>query len=300
MAASTQCCTLELPDGFRAADILKFHQRDAQQFAERVASDTLHKGLVWAGKAACLSVRFKESRAEVEIAIDETLMPADKEALSNQVRRLLGLTQAVEVFEERFRQHPQLGRLIARQAGLRVPLAATPFEALTWVVAGQQISVSAALSLRRKLIKAAGVVHSGGLACYPDAARLALLDESDLRAAGFSATKAQTLITISRQVVSGELPLDDWFENPPIDELRQRLLAIRGIGPWTVNYTLLRGYGWLDGSLHGDVAVRRALQMLPGNPEKMGEAAAKAWLEEFSPWRALVGAHLWASLSLSA
>lgn len=300
MMTSTQTCTLDLPTGFRVADILKFHQRDAQAFSERVEAKSLNKGLVWAGKAACLTVDFEPEAVKVKISLDGTSTASSAENLSRHVHRILGLNQAVDAFEARYGQHPQLGPLIARQAGLRVPLAATPFEALTWAITGQQISVGAAVSMRRKLIKAAGLVHSGGLACYPDAARLAALSEADLRSAGFSAAKAQTLIAVSAQVLSGALPLDDWLDNPPVDELCERLLGIRGIGPWTVNYTLLRGFGWLDGSLHGDAAIRRALQRLPGNPEKISEAAAKTWLEAFSPWRALVGAHLWASLSLSA
>ena len=121
-----------------------------------------------------------------------------------------------------------------------------------------------------------------------------------LRAAGFSATKAQTLITVSAKVLSGELPLDAWQENMPIDTLRERLLDIRGIGPWTVNYTLLRGFGWLDGSLHGDVAVRHGMQILLDSPDKISEKAAQQWLAEFSPWRALLAAHLWAMKSLAA
>ncbi len=59
--------------------------------------------------------------------------------------------------------------------------------------------------------------------------------------------------------------------------------------------TLLRGLGWLDGSLHGDVAVRGALQALLDVPERIDEKRARTWLEPFSPWRALVAAHLWAS-----
>ena len=86
----------------------------------------------------------------------------------------------------------------------------------------------------------------------------------------------------------------------PIDTLRERLLDIRGIGPWTVNYTLLRGFGWLDGSLHGDVAVRHGMQILLDSPDKISEKAAQQWLAEFSPWRALLAAHLWAMKSLVA
>jgi DNA-3-methyladenine glycosylase II len=96
------------------------------------------------------------------------------------------------------------------------------------------------------------------------------------------------------------LPLDTWADTCPADEIRARLLAVRGIGPWTVNYTLLRGFGWPDGSLHGDVAVRRGLQLLLGRDDKINAAEAEDWLAEFSPWRALVAAHLWALKSAAA
>jgi len=293
-------CRIALPPGFRAEDILEFHRRDPQAFAERVAPGRLQKGLLVNGEAACLSLGFHPEHVDAELAIDSRSTAANEKALTLLVCRMLGLTQRIEVFEQEYRQHPQLGPLVARQSGLRVPLAATPFEALTWAITGQQISVGAAVSMRRKLIKAAGQIHSSGLACYPDAAQLAQLTEADLRAAGFSANKAQTLITVSTRVLSGELPLDAWQENLPVDTLRERLLDIRGIGPWTVNYTLLRGFGWLDGSLHGDVAVRRGMQILLDRPDKISEKAAQQWLAEFSPWRALLAAHLWALKSLAA
>ena len=220
-------CRIALPAGFRAEDILEFHRRDPQAVAERVAPGRLQKGLVVDGKAACLSLGFHPAHVDAELAIDSRSTAANEAALTRLVCRMLGLTQRIEIFEQDYRQHPQLGPLIARQSGLRVPLAATPFEALTWAITGQQISVGAAVSMRRKLIKAAGQTHSSGLACYPDAAQLAQLTEADLRAAGFSANKAQTLITVSAKVLSGELPLDAWQENMPIDTLRERLLLNR-------------------------------------------------------------------------
>jgi DNA-3-methyladenine glycosylase II len=261
--------------------------------AERVQTCTLHKGLRWGGRPACLSIRFQDGHAEAELALD-AVPGVVAETLETLVRRMLGLTQDVEEFERFHRPHPELGSLIVRQSGLRVPLTATPFEALTWAVTGQQISVQAAVAVRRKLILLAGGSHSGGLACYPDAGRIADLDEPALRGAGFSQTKARTLLALSRQVVDGRLPLDDWLAVPPVEEIRTRLLAVKGIGPWTVDYALLRGFGWLDGSLHGDAAVRRGLQLLLGLEEKISAQQAEHWLAGFSPWRALVGAHLWA------
>jgi DNA-3-methyladenine glycosylase II len=137
--------------------------------------------------------------------------------------------------------------------------------------------------------------------CMPEAAQLAQLGEEDLRAAGFSRSKTQTLRLLAQAVQSGELPLDDWAAMPhlPVAEIRERLLALKGIGPWTVNYMLLRGYGHLDGPLHGDVAVRRALALLL-KTDAMDAVQTELWLRDFAPWRALVAAHLWASLSSTA
>ncbi|MCK6408681.1 MAG: base excision DNA repair protein [Thauera sp.] len=294
-------CTVALPPTYRPGDILAFHRRDAQEEGESASDTALRKGLLWDGLPACLAVCFQPERAQATLTIDAAAHP-ERCALHFEamVRRMLGLTQDIEAFERQHRHHPQVGALIARQAGLRVAVAATPFEALTWAVTGQQISLGAAVSLRRKLILAAGVRHTCGLMCYPDAHRIAALTVGELRAAGFSATKANTLLTLSRLVADGELPLEAWLQTLPVDDIRERLLSVRGIGPWTVDYTLLRGFGWMDGSLHGDAAVRRSLQALLGVEEKLDANDARTWLAAFSPWRALLAAHLWAAERMTA
>lgn len=290
----SQRCRIALPDNFRIRDVLMFHARDDREVAERVTGESLQKGLSWHGRPARLRIRFGAGKADADLEVDPPAPPAPPPALAATVRRMLGLTQAVEEFEARHRDHALLGPLLARQAGLRVPLSASPFEALTWAVTGQQISLRAAISLRRGLILLAGARHSSGIACYPDAEQVARLDEGALREAGFSQAKARALLTLSREISEGRLSLEVSNEASAIEEIRQGLLRVRGVGPWTVDYTLLRGFGWLDGSLHGDVAVRRNLQRLLGSGEVLTAAEAQRWLAGFSPWRALVAAHLWA------
>jgi len=102
-------------------------------------------------------------------------------------------------------------------------------------------------------------------------------------------------MALGRDVAAGHLPLQAWTTAAAAaEQIREQLLRVGGIGPWTVDYTLLRGYGWLDGSLHGDAAVRRKLQRLLGQTTKLTDAFTRGWLAEFSPWRALLAAHLWA------
>jgi len=283
---------MQLPHNFRATEVLAFHARDPQQRAERVTGHCIDKGLMWHGHPAQLRISLHPDHAEVTLSVDGP--PADPAHVTRLAGHMLGLTQPVEAFEAAHGHHPQLGALIARHPGLRVPQTASPFEALSWAITGQQISVAAAVSVRRRLIETAGLRHSGGLACYPDAATLARLDEATLRSAGLSASKASTLLSVARLASDGHLALDDWLHTPVADTIRARLASIRGIGPWTINYTLLRGFASVDGSLHGDVAVRRGLQKLLGRAEKIDADEAEAWLARFAPWRALVAAHLWA------
>ena len=285
---------LALPATYRAGDFLAFHRRDAAATAERVAGNALHKGVVWAGRPACLGVRFGTRQAAVELVVDGAGALPDPDAARRMARRMLGLQQSVADFEHRYRGHPELAPLIAANPGLRVPLLSTPFEAMVWAVTGQQISLAAATSVRRRLIEAAGIRHSDGLLCHPDAARLARMGEAELRTAGLSHAKAATVAMLSRGAADGTLPFDAWADAPPVAEIRARLAAIRGIGPWTIEYALLRDFGHLDGSLHGDVAVRRKLQLLLGREARLSAPETERWLAQFTPWRALVAAHLWA------
>jgi DNA-3-methyladenine glycosylase II len=291
---------LALPPDFRANYILAFHARDREALAEQVGPGRLRKGLWWRGQPVCLQIDFAPGLARVQWQ-----MAAGNQALAAQetlplVRRMLGLTQDIAAFEAQFAGHPGLGPVLLRQSGLRVPLAGTPFEALAWAIMGQQISVAAAVSLRRRLIAAADLRHASGLYCHPHADQVLALGMERLRAAGLSQAKAQSLLAVCAAVQAGDLPLDEWAAAPqlPAARISQALLASQGIGPWTVSYALLRGFGWLDGSLHGDVVVRRGIAQL--RQAEVDQARAQAWLAPFAPWRALVGAHLWAMQAINA
>ncbi len=291
--SQTQAFTIKLPRAYRSADFLAFHQRDPLMIAERVNDNSLTKGIMWHGQPAQLQISFQKNIAAVQFSIEGTHNYNQIE-LQKNVERILGLQQDIKTFEKRFIDHPHIGSLITKNSGLRVVVSATPFEAISWAITGQQISVSAAISIRRKFIQLVNVRHSSGLWCYPDEHCVSKLSEDQLRQVGFSQAKANTLISLSKALVEQKINLNPLQINrDSIEQLSNQLLQIRGIGPWSINYALLRGFGWLDGSLHGDVAVRRSLQALLGASEKISAKETQQWLLEFSPWRALVAAHLW-------
>ena len=286
---------LALPEHYRLHDVLAFHSRDSESVAEEVGAERLRKGVLLDGVPVVLDIALAPTSASCAVQADGKLSKAAQAQVREAALSILGLRIDPEPFSAFAARDKIFGPLTRAQPGLRIVQSATVFEALTWAIIGQQINLSFAIALRRTFILQAGRRHSGGLWCYPAAANVARLEIEDLTSRKFSRAKAETLLRLARLVADGELDLDVSPSNS-IERISAALLAVKGIGPWTVNYGLLRGYGYADCSLHGDVAIRAALQALLGEDAKPDMARTEKILAEYSPHRTMAAAHLWASL----
>jgi DNA-3-methyladenine glycosylase II len=293
--------SIALPANYRRRDAFAFHGRDAE-------GQIIRKGVLVDGQPVLLEIDLgaqpDQALCTVDVASDGAAPDARLSAqlnaqlhaqLQDILLNMLGLRIAPEPFEAAVAEDPLFAPLVARERGLRVIQSATIFEALSWAIIGQQINLPFAISLRRTFISLAGRAHPDGLWCYPDAASAARLDVDELTSRKFSRAKAETLLRLAHLVAGGTLPLDVSPANS-IEQISAALLAVKGIGPWTVNYGLLRGYGYADCSLHGDVAIRAALQALLGEETKPDMPRTEKILAQYSPHRTMAAAHLWASL----
>lgn len=289
-----QTIAIALPEGYRSGDITAFHGRDAEGVAEQVTAGRIRKGVVLDGVAVALDVALSPHEALVSVDADTALTPRASAMLDELLPNILGLRIDPAPFLQAVENDALLGAAARRNAGLRIVQSATIFEALTWAIIGQQINLTFAIALRRTFILQAGRQHSSTLWCYPEAGDVARLSVDDLTTRKFSRSKAETLLRLAQLVESGQLSL---ARTDDIDAASAALLAVKGIGPWTVNYALLRGYGYPDCSLHGDVAIRAALQRLLGEETKPDMARTEALLAEYKPHRTMAAAHLWATLN---
>ena len=283
-----------LPAGYRKADVLAFHSRDAEGVAEQVTPGRIRKGVLLDGVPVLLDVQFDGDAAACRIEADAALSEHGKALVQDALLNILGLRIDPAPFLKAAKKDPLLGALARKTPGLRIVQSATIFEALTWAIIGQQINLPFAIALRRTFILQAGRQHSSGIWCYPEAADVARLAVEDLTSRKFSRSKAETLLRLAGLVDSGALSL---ARGDDVATASAALLAVKGIGPWTVNYALLRGYGYADCTLHGDVAIRAALQRLLGEDEKPDMARTEALLARYAPHRTMAAAHLWASLA---
>jgi 3-methyladenine DNA glycosylase/8-oxoguanine DNA glycosylase len=277
--------TLPVPAGLRVADVLAYHGRDGQSVSERVEGGRLHKAFLWGAQPSVISLEFKN--AELQITLTGAT-GAEALAMARIIAaRLLGLHCDPAPFEA---AHPELAR---GREGLRVLLTLDPFEALVWAILGQQVNLAFAYALRRDLIRRAGVPAAGGLVAHPDPSRVAALSVKELQGLRFSQRKAEYMLHAAEAVASGALRLEG---RASADEVARDLMALRGCGPWTAQYVLMRGLGFLDCVPVGDAGLTLALQRWfqletrPDGPETQRLMAA------FAPHRSLATFHFWSSL----
>jgi len=101
--------------------------------------------------------------------------------------------------------------------------------------------------------------------------------------------RGRALNTLCAALAAGDIALDRSADR---DEVRGRLLALPGIGPWTADYIAMRALGAPDVFLPTDVGVRHGLRRLGEDP-----AAAESLAGSWRPWRSYALMHLWASLA---
>ncbi|WP_144760805.1 DNA-3-methyladenine glycosylase 2 family protein [Curtobacterium sp. 9128] len=183
---------------------------------------------------------------------------------------------------------PVLAPVVARTPGIRLPGAVDAHEVVFRTLIGQQVSVAAARTAQTRLVAALGTPVPASIApdalLFPSAAVVAERGVSVLRG---PAARVQTILRVAEALADGSLVVDG---GQSLDELRDGLLAVKGIGPWTADYVALRVRHHPDLFLHTDLAVRNGAQEL-GMPD--AARALSLWSEQVAPWRSYLTMHCW-------
>ncbi|RWR17202.1 DNA-3-methyladenine glycosylase 2 family protein [Microbacterium enclense] len=212
---------------------------------------------------------------------------ADLGTLIARVRRLFDLDADPHAIDDALAGHPELAAAIAAIPGVRVPGAMDAAEMLLRAMIGQQISVASARTMQGRLSAELGDrTEIGGveMTLFPDPAVIAERGYDVLRG---PQARRRAIVEAAAALADGSLVLGPGDDGP---EQRARLLAMRGIGPWTADYVRMRVLGDPDVLLPGDVAARAgaAALGLPSDP-----AGFTAWSARFAPWRSYAMAHYW-------
>ncbi|TAM70205.1 MAG: DNA-3-methyladenine glycosylase 2 [Microbacteriaceae bacterium] len=233
--------------------------------------------------------------ATVTFASDRIVVTADTDAagaarLTPLLRRWLDLDADPHTVYRTLRGDPAIGRLVTARPGLRVIGYPDGFEAAVTTVLGQQVSVAACRTFAGRLTAVYGLPGPAGMTVFPTARALAAATPDELqKAVGLTGSRARTLHALAEACAAG-LVIEPDTDHA---QVRRRLLALHGIGPWSIDYLTVRVLGDRDAFVPGDLVLRKALG---GITAKQAEIASAAW----SPVRAYALFQLWTATAYAA
>lgn len=275
--------------------LLRFLAARAVPGVEEVTAGTYSRTISLPNGSGILSLRPVPAAnwVECELELDDL---RDVTAAVQRCRRLLDLDADPVAVSGFLARDEVVGPLARACPGRRSPGHVDGDELALRAVLGQQVSVAAARRLGARLTVEYGKPLSqprGTLTHrFPDAATIAAADPETLP---MPRARARALVALATALASGEISLHPGADR---DQAAARLLAVDGIGPWTVSYIRMRALSDPDAFLPTDAGVLAALRHRPGGAgtAAVSAAAAASAAERWRPWRAYAVHHLWATL----
>ena len=290
---------LTTPPDFSFQECLWFLDRNYDECLHTVSGDKVTKAL-WLGNAR---VVFELTGGKG--GIQGNVLYQDEglhiELLKAYVREWLDIDRSMQGFYELLDAHDALNYMPRDFHGLRMICIPELLEAICWCIIGQQINLSFAYKLKRRMVEQYGekvVLGDSEHYLFPKAEVLAELDREDLKALQFSRQKADYVINTARLVAEGELSKEQIEQIGSREDKLAALTAVKGIGEWTANYVLMKTFKDMDCITIGDTGLNSALENHGLVKNKKDKAEVRQFFEAFQGWKSYLVIYLWRSLAV--
>ena len=214
-------------------------------------------------------------------------------AITNALVRLLGLDVDLDEFYRRIADDAHLGPLVDRFRGMKPPRFLTMFECVANAIACQQLTLTVGITLLNRLAEAHGPTgpSRAGDHAFPDPGDLVGDDPAALRTLGFSTRKASALIEVARRIAGGELDLES-LQHADDEAASLALQQLGGVGRWSAEYALLRGFGRLEVFPGDDVGARNNLARRLDLASPLDYDGVRQTVARWAPYAGLAYFHL--------
>lgn len=270
-------------------------RRRAHNVVDRFDGETWRRVLIVDGKAVEIAVHQRTAARDAEIEVRAAGLGASERnqaQIEHTLIAMLGLDIDLHPFYSLAREDPALGPMAKRLRGMKPVRFASRFEAFTNAVACQLVSLTAGMHVVNRIAEAYGVASGPGAYSFPRAQDIAARANVErLRELGLSRNKARYLIGLGEIASSREAP--DFGAIEPLDDdaAVAALCKLSGVGRWTAEYALLRGFGRYRIFPGDDVGGRNRLSEWLGLSE-LDYAGVKQALAKWRGWGGLIYFHL--------
>ncbi len=275
-------------------------RRRPHNIVDRWDGRTYRRALVLDGEAVEVAVEQEGPPEEpvLRVRAECAALPARRNAVraaaTPALERLLGLHVRLDDFYAMAEKDSKLLPLALRFRGFKPPRYPSLFEALVNAISCQQITLTLGIHLLNRIAEKWGpkaLSKEGAVHAFPPAAVLRKVRGQSLRGIGLSTSKATALIETARAFATGALADEDLAS---LDDASaaESLTRIRGVGPWSAEYALLRGLGRLNIFPSADSGALNNLRRLLALKGPLDAAQGRRIIERWSPSAGLVYFHL--------
>jgi DNA-3-methyladenine glycosylase II len=264
-----------------------------------VFDDGVWRRVLVVGKSP-VGVAVRQTRAgerpEIEVRISAARPDAVKAEVAAIVTRMLGIDRDLSDFYGLARGDAHLHELAERLRGMKPVRYASVFEAFSNAVACQLVSLSAGMHVLNRLAEASGISckvdGAAPMRSFPIAAAIARSNPDALRALGLSRQKGEYLIGLAKLAIDPKDPDFASIERLDDADAIARLSQIRGVGRWTAEYAMLRGFGRINIFPGDDVGGRNKLFEWLGAGDAPTYDGVGKMLARWHPYGGLIYLHL--------
>ncbi|MGA9466808.1 MAG: DNA-3-methyladenine glycosylase [Exiguobacterium marinum] len=282
---------------FDFQECLVFLSRSEQEVLHVTTDEAIQKLMRIGERLILVELQGEQGHIRVVFPVDD-VSEMEMESIEREVRDWLDLDRDLTPFEAMGAEDELLAPLIEAHRGLRMIGFPDLFEALTWAIIGQQITLSFAYIIKRRFVERYGeqrVVEGRTYWTFPRAERIASLEPEALRELQFSRRKAEYTIDIAQEI-TGETLSKSALQSQSSTDIRQRLLAIRGVGEWTADYVLMKCFQDASAFPIADVGLHQAIQHQLGTAKKPTIEEVRRYGESWQGWEGYATFYLWRSL----
>lgn len=243
-------------------------------------------------------IEVGETRNYIKI----TLLKGDvqnKQVILDYIEEWFDLDRDLGPFYKLLKADKDFATLFKKHAGLRMIAIPDLFETLCWSIIGQQINLTFAFKIKRRLVENYGkkVVHKNYTHfLFPSPEIIQNLSVVELKTLQLTEKKAEYLIGISRLFAQGALSKQKLKDLGNEKLMLDALVKIRGIGEWTANYTIMKSLRAMNSIPYGDSGVNNGLFNLKGIPKKNNREMVDKIFNRFEGWKTYLVYYLWRSL----
>ncbi|GGE61452.1 DNA glycosylase [Priestia taiwanensis] len=277
---------ITLPEGFDMNANLGYLSREKNECMYEIESDIITKVITLGGIRSLVQISVISNKQMVVQFLNNS-RPIEKwqrEEIVTYIHEWFDLDNDLTPFYEMAKADSLLKMPAKKFYGLRVIGIPDLFEALCWGVLGQQINLAFAYSLKRQFVERFGdFIEWNGKKywVFPSYERIAELTPADLADIKMTVKKSEYIIGIAKLMARGELSRGRLMKMS-FKDAEKSLIKIRGIGPWTANYVLMRCLRFQTAFPIDDVGLINSIKIV----HNMNRKPTKDEILELSiPWK---------------